>query len=392
MTDLTTSYAAEIRDYLLGRLEKAHASHSITSEQTELAPRCLSWWLFEGKRYIGLELPLALEWEFVRRQVARLRVAHSPRRRSLPTPDGEIDWLATALLSVTTGGQEYVARTTGIGLSDEERTALEGWIVWIEKQWRVYVTELGAPPGVTTEPPTARTTEQDLAAPSREVLRRWAHVARRSRWPLLRNVVAETLRVLLEPQEIDRIPLPTKHDRLFELVCLVRALKTLTPPDRQLRWLDGYDGDNTVSVGDVRGRFQWRFGEEQVRASKFYPRELVEALDRHGIPLGGWMDVFFDLRSTTHPFDAVLVECKSGAQEPASALAQMHFYREILRPKFAGSMLVLGVVEAGPVASSLLGDLLKQRTNPPKDMFAFCSAAELPQVLTALGLGSASPV
>ena len=56
-------------------------------------------------------------------------------------------------------------------------------------------------------------------------LRQWAHVTRRSRWPLLRDVVAETLRTVFEPDALDHVPLPTDHATLFELLCLVRIAR-----------------------------------------------------------------------------------------------------------------------------------------------------------------------
>jgi hypothetical protein len=99
---------------------------------------------------------------------------------------------------------EYVICSSGIGLSEAEHAALVGWQLWIAAEWFEYGRVVKVDPydwGATpAEDPTEFTSEQ---------MRRWAHVARRSRWPLLRDVVAESLRPVLEPEELDRIPLPS---------------------------------------------------------------------------------------------------------------------------------------------------------------------------------------
>ncbi len=70
----------------------------------------------------------------------------------------------------------------------------------------------------------------------------------------------------------------------------------------------------------------------------------------------------------------------------------MHFYREVLRAKYPAPMLVLGVVETGPLAHALLGELATAAgSEPMTDVFAFCSGRELPLVLSALGVARVKP-
>ncbi len=393
MQSAATTYASEVRDYLLGRLETHHADDAAAAQESLLPRRYLSWWLFEAKRYAGLEGPLARQWTSVARQVRRLRAAHSPRRKDVLSPEGEMDWLGSALASVTSGGRRYVARTSGLGLADDERDALEGWLGWLGEAWSMYVSNLGLLPGVADELPTELLVGAPVAATIQR-LRRWAHTARRSRWPLLRNIVAEMLRVTLEPQEIDRLPLPTEHSRLFQLVCLVRALRTIAPTDRQLRWLDLEAGGNTVRVGGVTCHFETSLSEESVRASAAYPDELVCALIRHGLPLSRRVDLLFKLEPALHGFASLLVECKSGeTQKPKDALEQMRLYRAVLRDRFPEPMLVLGVVEAGPVATSAVQGALRGELVAPArhDAYVFCSGDELPAVLAAAGLMYKAP-
>ncbi len=118
------------------------------------------------------------------------------------------------------------------GIPDEWGREVRGWLLG----------KLGKSP-LTGESPTAE------AAFAGRALSWWifegkrhryldgTDAARRSRWPLLREVVAETFRAAVEPESIDRLPLPSGRDALFELLCAVRILDSLAGPSQQLRIL-----------------------------------------------------------------------------------------------------------------------------------------------------------
>src|SRR5262245_31567407 len=220
---VVSDYQAEIRRYLLGRLAKDRATGPSEGHVERLVlSRWLDWWVFEGKRYRGRRKPLAYEWEAVHRQVRRLRDTHNPRWRSVQSPEGEVDWLATAVQCAGSGNVEYVCRTSQTGLNEDEANVLAGWCGWAARRWGEHTAILGRPTNASQNPPW-NPERPDAGEVGR--LKRWAFLARRSRWPLLRSIVAESLRAVFEPQIIDQLPLPSDPATLFELVCLVRIMR-----------------------------------------------------------------------------------------------------------------------------------------------------------------------
>jgi hypothetical protein len=141
----------------------------------------------------------------------------------------------------TATSRRYICRASAAGLSTEEAGTLEGWRDWIGNRWRSYIKVVDAPTGAPNAVPWPIHDQNDL---DDRCLRKWAFVAARSRWPLLRNVVAETLRPLFEPQLVNQLPLPADPATLFELVCVVRILKSLESPQEIVRWLDLEVGKN----------------------------------------------------------------------------------------------------------------------------------------------------
>lgn len=49
MEPRSNAYVAEVRDYLVGRLEKVHENAPIDRQEATLTPRYLGWWLFESR-------------------------------------------------------------------------------------------------------------------------------------------------------------------------------------------------------------------------------------------------------------------------------------------------------------------------------------------------------
>ena len=210
------AWAREIRDFLLGRLSKQQTSERLPGlhavELEHLPVR--RWWTFEGKRYGPLGGTLAQNWDWVVKSAWRLREMFNPRLRLSNRPDGVVDWGQTLARGPQKLLPEYVVRSSGIGLNEEEDATLRGWARWINLEWTEYTRAIG----IDSNVPWLNFAADWQGHFTVEQLRRWAHISRRSRWPLLRGVVAETLRPLLEPDELDRIPLPALPEKLFELL------------------------------------------------------------------------------------------------------------------------------------------------------------------------------
>lgn len=290
-----------------------------------------------------------------------------------------MDWLATAHQSFLSGVPEYICRTSRIGLDTDEAQALQGWRDWIAHRWRAYVEELGPPRGISAEAPWSMRSEW---TPDIRQIRRWAFTARRSRWPLLRNVVAESLRAVLEEQEVDRLPLPEEHAVLFELVCIVRVLRTLHPEPRAIRWLDRRASRNSIQVGDVSCRYQLPLQRSQVLGTSVFAPETRAAIERQSLRVPKYVDGLFRFREPRNGFVGVLMECKSGAQGPAAAIYQLQAYREALRPKLPGPLLIIGVVENQWLEE--WGDQQLGSPGPGRDHWVFLPSAKLGQIATLL--------
>src|SRR5690606_34811524 len=97
MSDGPDAWAAEIRDYLVGRPAKgAHAGHVRRSRlHGPVTDAIRRWWVLEGKRYPALGGSLAAQFCHVRVMVERLKSSFNPRLRLSERPDGEVDWALT---------------------------------------------------------------------------------------------------------------------------------------------------------------------------------------------------------------------------------------------------------------------------------------------------------
>lgn len=74
----------------------------------------------------------------------------------------------------------------------------------------------------------------------------------------------------LEPEDLNRIPLPSDRAKLFELLCLVRIAKALAPVPLELRWLQDLDTYNTVYLDGMTCRYQEPLPREGVLATHDY--------------------------------------------------------------------------------------------------------------------------
>jgi hypothetical protein len=375
------AWADEIRAYLLGRPSKSAVVHAVRQARLEggMTDAIRRWWVLEGKHYAALGGALAPNFRRVRRMVEQLDATFNPRRRLAERPDGDIDWPMTLLRRGGGRDADYVVRGSVTGLDEVERAALAGWFSWIQSECARHAQALGlAFDGVG--PST------DLPAPvPPERLRKWALVTRRSRWPLLRGVVAESLRPYFEDEELDHLPLPSDPTKLFELLCLVRIARHFVPRPMAIRWLDAAGASNTARFDHLSCRYQEPLERERVLGTADYAGGLSEAVRAFGVRVPRFIDLVVDFDSPLGGFDGVIVEAKSGTQEYDATVAQLRTYRNA-RPRHAGTRYLLwGIVKeaAGPEPANAVRQVI-DAARGCEDVWVFSTADDVPKVLDAI--------
>ncbi len=163
----------------------------------------------------------------------------------------------------------------------------------------------------------------------------------------MRNVVAESLRCVLEAQELDRIPLPSDSAKLFELLCMVRILNALEERPAFVRWLDAENG-NRIDLPGLQCFYQKSLSRDAVLGTSEFPPEVRQAMDRHHTAAPRLADWWITLAKPRDGFSAILVEAKSGAQSFDAAIYQLKSYRAALAKTVPGRVLVWGIVEEDP--------------------------------------------
>lgn len=380
----SNEYAQEIKSWLLGRVEKRRQTHSIDSaDRPELFHRVAMWWMFEGKQYGMLQGTLAASWSQVDHQVRRLLTTYNPVWRSVAAPEGETDWVATAFASATASRRVFVSRASHAGLGDLERQALLGWLEWITRCWLDYTAELGPPEGSSAELPWD-TNCRDLSWFEPAQLKRWAHAAKRSRWPLLRTVVAESLRCVLEPQDIDQLPLPSDPPTLFELVCMVRILRFFDAEPSFIRWIDAARG-NKVRLPGLTYRTQHTLSRDHVLSTYEFDHGLRDAFASAGIRAPARVDGWLTFDEPRAGFHGILVEAKSGTQGPEAAVYQLKAYRAALQQQLMARLVVWGVTESEFESPATTPHRFSPSADA-QDHWVFSSASEIPLVLASAGL------
>jgi hypothetical protein len=383
------AWAHEIRDYLLGRISSKFTTGIIkepkTSELANLPIR--RWWVFEGKQYRVLEGSLAKNLEHVIRSARRLDGTFNPLLRLSNRADGVVDWGQTLARGPGWGGQEYVVRSSGIGLDEAEHAALWGWMGWIAEEWDAYKNLVDDEITVQWSHVT-----RDKRPFTHEQLRRWAHTARRSRWPLLRSVVAESLRPTLEPEEIDRLPLPNDRAKLFELLCLVRIANCVAPPPSELRWLNPDIDNNRIALQGVCIHYQQSLQRDSVLATSEYAGPLALAVRFFNLRIPKYIDLAFDFEKVSAGFDGLIVEAKSGSQQYTETVAQLRTYR-LARPRRPGSRYIIwGIVEKPDQPDPTASDLRRMLADSDNtnDLWVFSSADGIPVILATMLAGGSS--
>ncbi|MCA9548213.1 MAG: hypothetical protein KC613_27605, partial [Myxococcales bacterium] len=324
------------------------------------------------------------------RRVQRLLAVYSPRDRRLDRPEGRVDWLASRLASVGQAQPVYVGEVSGVGLGREERAALLGWCDWIAQQAdRFAHAHLDEADRAALAPDLARLARLGADYRGRHdvgLRRRWAHTARRSRWPFLRQVVADGLAAETSQTAVDRLPVPADRPTAFELLVLVRLLSALSEAPPAVRWLA--NGNGHLRLPGIHAQFQRSFAAEQVRRAAALSAPAGEAITRFQVNLPTRSDLWIGFDRPRGGFDGVLVEVKSGGPQYRDTVLQLQTYRHALPDAEVQRALVLGVVEQpaqGPLRPSQAAWLAAQASGTD-DVWAFCGPDDLAAVLAAVGL------
>lgn len=389
--DPSEGWTHEIRDYLLGRLAAGQQSVPLAGRQTQWLRHApiRRWWIFEGKRYASVNGTLASRWVDVIRAARLLERTFNPRLRLSERPDGPVDWGHTLARGLWGPHPEYVLQSSAVGLGPEEHAVLLGWMRWISAEWASYSARFGITlPAATRAAFEVLSDHEGQTRITVEQLRRWLHVARRSRWPLFRDVVAETLRTLFEPEALDRIPLPTDRATLFELLCLVRIARQMAAPPDELRWLDLELTENMLRLEATICWYQRTLDRDSVLATPDFEQGLAEVVPvfRLGVPQR--VDLVFEFESPRRGIDGLIIEAKSGTQGFDAAVAQLRVYRSA-RPRRVGTRyLVWGIVEqseSGEITDSQLEWLRRKIEGGDGDVWAFSTVDSIGAILELLG-------
>ncbi len=392
-----------IRSWLLGRLGANVITEALdqAAEATFSAPY-LGWWIFEGLQVPRTGRCLSESWAEVARDADSLLRTWNPRHRLVDTPEGQIDWERTIALGPRVHAREYVTVTSRVGLSDDERLALLGWSAWVLELWPKWCDQISALPAKrSAASPLAKWlagNARSRSSPERALLNRWAHVAARSRYPLMREFIARTLWAWLKPeQEIDRLPLPGKRDILFQLYAAVCIARVLRPRPRAVRWIHRKSDSNQGDAGQVEDgglviKYELSFASKDVVAAPLFPKAAIAGLSRHDVDCGRRLDVLITLpHDPPLSWKYILVEVKSGREGPRDAVLQLLQYRQALSSNCDGAFVLWGMGEGEAWDKNGAVDSLKSEPlRAGEDVWVFSTPESAASMLAALQIGASS--
>lgn len=387
-----------LTDRLLGALYQRRIAQPLSRPATtRLGDRLpiYQWWLFEGREWSAIDGPLGARWAHLHRAVRGLLRTHNPRVREEDRPTGEVDWPRTLARGPRWDGA-VVVRAGRIGLGDDERDALLGWLGFALAEWRGFATRWSSAPSTADRAALDALTALAASAAPPIAARRaqWARIATRSRWPLLRELVAPSLRALDEPREIVSLPLPDSDDRLFELVVLALVADALGATWSEVRWFTARalaeDRERHVHIDGLSVIWQASLDRAaSLRAS--LEAELIPVVDDWGLRAHTNLDLLFNVRTIAHvPFDRIAVEVKSGDQSWSDGFWQLRAYGRTLRERAPGErILALCVAERAPTLNAAQqARIAQQAASGAPIVWAFSNPAD---IATTLRLARASP-
>ncbi len=270
--------------------------------------------------------------------------SYNPKWQGIFLPEGEIDWVATAFKTVSSIVPEFVCRTSKIGLSEDEKNALSGWMKWTSELWLSYLYTLKLEYKPAELFKDYIDSSYDLIEVNSRNLIKWASTAKRSRWPLMRNVVAESLRCAFEPVFINRLPLPEAESEIFELLCMVRILRALNSKPFVISWVDTKAGNNKCRIPGAVYHYQYNF---KALYSLEFSEELSDAVRLQNVKIPKFADGYLEFDNQFNGFHGILVEAKSGQnREAGDTVYQLKALLAAIRKEMnGGRFLILGIVE-----------------------------------------------
>ena len=218
---------------------------------------------------------------------------------------------------------------------------------------------------------------------------KWATIAKRSRWPLFRNVIAESLRPTFEPVIIDKLPLPESQSAIFELLCMVRILRTINKNPSAICWVDNYIGNNKCRIHEGIYHYQHQFDPLY---SLDFSENLSEATKWQNVKVPEYADGYFEFTIPYNGFSGILIEAKSSKKDNERELGDTIYQLKSLlsairKERKSGKYLILGIVDNIKKDNNLneyLKYILEPKENMSNDIWCFISADEIEKTVSAI--------
>jgi hypothetical protein len=385
------AWATEVRDYLLGRVSTNLTSGHVkpTLHRFGYSP-ARRWWIFEGKIHKSLGGSFAVCSAQLATRLRSLLSTLNPQRSIVDRIEGPIDWCRT-IARGPAYPPEYVTTTSSVGLPEQELSSLKGWLRLIVREWHAYTESVDVfhHTGMKQLELLAHDFgSHDARSDTEPPVTHWAHLFRRSRWGILRNVVAESLRPFVESEEIDQLPVPSEREVRFELLCLVRIARTLIHVPGCIRWLQLGLAHNSLNIDKLRIEYQLTVDADDCRRGLSTSDAMLAALRHFDIAVPREPDLLLTISSLHSEFEQILVEAKSGSQPVSAAFFQLRAFSSALTPK-RGRRLIWGIAEAAlPLSPADLAFITQQVRSANRDVWVFSSHVDIELVMRTVGVAS----
>jgi hypothetical protein len=153
-------------------------------------------------------------------------------------------------------------------------------------------------------------------------------------------------------------------------------------------------GKNAIETESLKAFFQHPLDTDIALRGAVFRSGLGEAVARHNVSLPSRVDALVELRRPESGYTALLLEAKSGNQGYDAAVFQLMCYREALRERLPGPVIVWGivenVVEADWASRAVEAVRAHSEANPGRDLWLFSSADDIDEAFSALGFDRAS--
>jgi hypothetical protein len=215
----------------------------------------------------------------------------------------------------------------------------------------------------------------------------WLRTALRSRWPLLRNVVAETLKCFEQDETLAKVPLPKGKEQVFELLGMVRLIKVFQPAPPFLQWMNKQSGQALrFDEGTFDCHTSWE--RDAVVQAAYQDEGLPSAMKQFNLRVHCRPDLLCRFTPAKKGFAGMIVEFKSGNQGFSDALHQLRMYRETRKAQDSGRLILWGMVEQEAGITEQRRAWLRERVEGSEDIWIFTGPdmVDIQVVMSELGL------